>query len=178
MVRNIKRKFFCSIVAILTLVSGLSAQAGKESTSAPVPVQIGTARKVFISNGGGQSFETVLDQKVFNGGPDRPYNQFYADMKTWGRYDLVSSLADADLVLEISWSLADTGLRLPVLGELRLVVLDPKTHIKLWTLSEHVRGAVLLGNRDKNFDEAMNTVVSRTKNLSNLVPSPAGTASK
>lgn len=171
--RNIKQKFFCSIVAILTLVSGLRAQAGKDSPSAPVPVQIGTAHKVFISNGGGESFETVLDQKVFNGGPDRPYNQFYADMKAWGRYDFVSSPSDADLVLEISWSLADTGLRLPVLGELRLVVLDPKTHIKLWTLSEYVRGAILIGNRDKNFDESMNTVVSRMKNLSNLVPSPA-----
>ncbi len=176
--RNIKRKFFCSIVAILTLVAGLSAQAGKDSPSAPVPVQIGTARRVFISNGGGESFQTVLDQKVFNGGPDRPYNQFYAAMKAWGRYDLASSASDADLVLEISWSLTDTGLRLPVLGELRLVVLDPRTHIKLWTLSEHVRGAILIGNRDKNFDESMNTVVNRMKNLSNLVPSPAGAASK
>ncbi|MFZ3266220.1 MAG: hypothetical protein WA172_19595 [Terriglobales bacterium] len=176
--KNIKRRFLCWSVAVLSLVSISNAQAGKDSTSAPVPVQIGTARKVFISNGGGQSFETVLDQEVFNGGPDRPYNQFYAAMKAWGRYDLASSPSDAELVLEISWSLADTGLRLPVLGELRLVVLDPKTHIKLWTLSEHVRGAVLLGNRDKNFDETMNNVVSRMKNLSNLVPSPAGAASK
>jgi len=177
-VGNIKRNLFCSIVAILSLVSILGAQSGKDSPSAPVPVQIGTARKIFISNGGGQSFATVLDQTVFNGGPDRPYNQLYAAMKAWGRYELAPSPADADLVLEISWSLADTGLRLPVLGELRLVVVDPKTPIKLWTLSEHVRGAILLGNRDKNFDEAMSTIVSRMKNLSNLVPSPAGVAGK
>jgi hypothetical protein len=177
-VRNIKQGSFWWIVAVMSLVSISSAQSGKESTSAPVPVQIGTARKIFISNGGGQSFATVLDQTVFNGGPDRPYNQFFAAMKAWGRYELAPSPADTDLVLEISWSLADTGLRLPVLGELRLVVLDPKTHIKLWTLSEHVRGAILLGNRDKNFDEAMNTVVSRMKNLSNLVPSPAAVPGK
>jgi hypothetical protein len=171
---NTKRKFLYGIVVVLSLASISFAQAGKDSVSAPVPVQIGTARRVFVSNGGGQSFETVIDQKVFNGGPDRPYNQFYAGMKAWGRYELVTSPVDADLVLEISWSLADTGLRLPVLGELRLVLVDPKTHIKLWTLSEHVRGAILIGNRDKNFDDAMNTVVSRMKNLSNLVPSPAG----
>ncbi len=176
--KNTNRKFLGWILALLSLASILNAQAGKDSVSAPVPVQIGTARKIFISNGGGQSFETVIDQKVFNGGSDRPYNQFYADMKAWGRYEFVTSPADADLVLEISWSLADTGLRLPVLGELRLVIVDPKTHIKLWTLSEHVRGALLLGNRDKNFDDAMNTVVSRMKNLSNLVPSPAGVAKK
>jgi hypothetical protein len=125
---------------------------------------------VFISNAGGESLETVIDETVFNGGPDRPYNQFYAAMKTWGRCELVSSPADADLVLEISWVLTDTGLRLPVLGQLRLVVIDPKTHVTLWNFTEYVRGAILLGNRDKNFDQAMNTVVARMKAL--MLPSP------
>jgi hypothetical protein len=94
-------------------------------------------------------------------------------MKSWGRYDLVSSPADADLVLEISWVLTDTGLRLPVLGQLRLVVIDPKTHVTLWNITEYVRGALLLSNRDKNFDQAMNTVVARMKGL--MAP-PAPTA--
>ena len=93
--------------------------------------------------------------------PDRPYNQFYAAMKDWGRCELVSSPSDADLVLEISWVLSDTGLRLPVLGQLRLVVIDPKTHVTLWNFTEYVRGAVLLGNRDKDFDHAMTTIVNR-----------------
>jgi hypothetical protein len=137
-----------------------------------VPAQIGTAQKVFISNAGGESLETVIDQTVFNGGPDRPYNEFYAAMKTWGRYELVSSPTDADLVLEVSWALSDTGLRLPVLGQLRLVIIDPKTHIMLWNLAEYVRGAVLLGNRDKNFDQAMNTIVARLKGLT-APPSPS-----
>jgi hypothetical protein len=92
-------------------------------------------------------------------------------MKSWGRYQLVSSPADADLVLEISWVLTDTGLRLPVLGQLRLVVLDPKTHVTLWNFTEYVRGAVLLSNRDKNFDQAMTTVVNRLKILA--VPTAA-----
>ena len=138
-----------------------------------MPAQIGISQKVFISNAGGESFETVIDQKVLNGGPDRPYNQFYAAMKAWGRYELVSSPADADLVLEISWALSDTGLRLPVLGQLRLVVVDPKTHIPLWSLTAYVRGALLLGNRDKNFDQAMTTIVNRMKNLATA---PATTA--
>jgi hypothetical protein len=134
-----------------------------------VPAQIGAAQKVFISNAGGESLETVIDETVFNGGPDRPYNEFYAAMKSWGRCELVSSPADADLVLEISWVLSDTGLRLPVLGQLRLVVIDPKTHVTLWNFTEYVRGAILLGNRDKNFDQAMNTVVGRLKSL--MLPS-------
>jgi hypothetical protein len=71
----------------------------------------------------------------------------------------------ADLVLEISWDLADTGLKLPVLGQLRLVVVDPKTQVTLWGFTEYVRGAILLGNRDKNFDPAMNIILGRMKQL-------------
>jgi hypothetical protein len=161
----IKLPAFCLTVAILGVFPGLNAQQAKGPAPAPVPAQISAAQKVFISNAGGESLETVIDETVFNGGPDRPYNQFYAAMKSWGRCELVSSPADADLVLEISWVLTDTGLRLPVLGQLRLVVIDPKTHVTLWNLTEYVRGAILLGNRDKNFDQAMNTVLGRLKTL-------------
>ncbi len=163
--RIFKLQAFWVMVAIMGFGAFLSAQQSKWPAPAPVPVQIAAAQKVFISNAGGESFETVIAQTVFNGGPDRPYNQFYAAMKGWGRYELVPSPEAADLVLEISWVLADTGLKLPVLGQLRLVVLDPKTHVALWSFTEYVRGAILLGNRDKNFDEAMNTVLGRMKQL-------------
>jgi hypothetical protein len=163
-----KSATFCLALAILASLPLLNAQKSKDPTPAPVPAQIAAARKVFISNAGGESFETVIDQTVFNGGPDRPYNQFYATVKDWGRCELVSSPSDADLVLEISWTLSDTGLRLPVLGQLRLAVIDPKTHVILWNFTEYVRGAMLLGNRDKNFDQAMTTIVNRLKIL--MVP--------
>jgi hypothetical protein len=171
---TIKLPTFCLAFAILTSLQLLSAQKSKEAVPAPpapVPAQIAAARKVFISNAGGESFETVIDQTVFNGGPDRPYNQFYAAVKDWGRCEIVSSPSDADLVLEISWVLSDTGLRLPVLGQLRLIVIDPKTHVTLWNFTEYVRGAILLGNRDKNFDQAMTTIVNRLKIL--MVPAAA-----
>ncbi len=167
--RTIKPLAFYLTVAILGLIQVLSAQQPKGPAPAPVPAQIVAAQKVFISNAGGESLETVIDETVFNGGPDRPYNEFYAAMKSWGRCELVSSPADADLILEISWALSDTGLRLPVLGQLRLVVIDPKTHVTLWNFTEYVRGAILLGNRDKNFDQAMNTVLGRLKSL--MLPS-------
>jgi hypothetical protein len=164
-------------VAILALVHVSTAQQAKGPSPAPVPPQIAAAQKAFISNAGGESFETVIDQNVFNGGPDRPYNQFYAAMKDWGRYELVSSPAEADLVFEISWVLTDTGLKLPVLGQLRLVVVDPKTRVTLWNITEYVRGAMLLGNRDKNFDQAMNTLIARMKSLA-ASPAPAPDAAR
>lgn len=171
---TIKLSILYLFVAIVELVTVANAQTAKAPLPAPVPMQIGAAQKVFISNAGGESFETIINQTVFDGGPDRPYNQFYAAMKKWGRYELVSAPTEADLVIEISWSLTDTGLRLPVLGELRLVMVDPKTHVTLWTFVEHVRGAMLLGNRDKNFDQAMNTVVKRLKDLVAQPTTPAG----
>jgi hypothetical protein len=170
---TIRRIVFFVMFAIVTFPLALNAQQSKGPAPAPVPAQIGSSQKVFISNAGGESFETVIEQIVFNGGPDRPYNEFYAAVQGWGRYDLVSSPADADLVFEISWALTDTGLKLPVLGQLRLQVIDPKTHVTLWSLTEYVRGAILLGNRDKNFDQSMATIVSRLKKLAVSPSAPA-----
>lgn len=164
-------------VVLLSVVSGAFCQQARGPAPAPVPPQIYTARRVFISNAGGESFENVIEQTVFDGGPDRPYNEFYAAMKDWGRYEIVSSPADADLVFEVSWALTDVALKLPVLGQLRVVVIDPKTHVTLWNLTQYVRGAVLLSNRDKNFDQAMTTVMNRLKILA-TAPSDAGTSQK
>jgi hypothetical protein len=168
-----KLRAFCTVFAILGYASLSGAQQSKEAVPASIPPQIASSHKVFVSNGGGESFEAVIGQTVFNGGPDRPYNQFYAAMKEWGRYELVPAPTDSDLVLEVSWALSDTGLRLPVLGQLRLIVIDPKTHTILWTFTQYVRGAVLLGNRDRNFDQAMTTVVNHLK----LLAAPAAAAS-
>jgi hypothetical protein len=56
-------------------------------------------------------------------------------------------------------------------------VIDPKTRITLWNIPEYVRGAVRLGNREQNFDQAMSTVVDRVKTLM-LGPSPIPSQSK
>jgi hypothetical protein len=171
------RKLLFVLMAILASPLVLFGQKTQLPPAAPVPPQIAASKKIFIANGGGESFETVFDQVVFNGGPDRPYNQFYEKMKALGQHELVSSPSEADLVLEISWVLSDTGLgRLPILGQLRLAIVDSRTRIVLWTLNEYVRGAMLLGNRDKNFDQAMKIIVDRLKTL--MAPSPATANSK
>lgn len=160
-------------VAILVLAPVLRAEQFKAPANAPVPPQIAAAHSIFIANAGGESLDQITDQTVFNGGPDRPYNEFYAAMQTWGHYQIVSSPAAADLIFQISWNLSDTGLKLPVLGQLRLLVIDPKTNATLWSFTEYVRGAILLGNRDKNFDYAMTSVVNRMKALEAPAPTVA-----
>src|SRR5579871_6507605 len=89
---------FCLALAFTAFTPTAKAQQSKGITPAPIPAQIGAAKKVFVSNAGGESFGTVMEQTVFNGGPDRPYNQFYTGLDGWHRYDLVSSPSDADIV--------------------------------------------------------------------------------
>ncbi len=163
---------------LLSVAPASFSQQPRGFVPAPVPSQIYAAKRVFISNAGGESFENIIEQTVFDGGPDRPYNQFYAAMNDWGRYELVTSPADADLVLEVSWALTDVDLRLPVLGQLRVTVIDPKTHITLWNLTQYVRGAVLLSNRDKNFDQAITTITNRLKILATAPSADAATSQK
>lgn len=146
-----------------------NAQQPKVTAPAPVPRQIAEAKKIFISNGGGDSFETVINQTVFSGGPDRPYNQFYAAMEAWGKYKLVTSPSDADVIFQISWRLTGPEMRLD-LAQLQLVIIDPQSQTKLWTLNEFVRGARLLSNRDKEFDHSMTALVTRLKKLTEPIP--------
>jgi hypothetical protein len=174
----IKLRSLPLVLAFLVCAPGIAARRVDKSPMAPAPAppQIAAAQKVFISNGGGIDIDNAGGLTVIKGGPDRPFNEFYAAMTSWGRYDLVSTPSDADLVLEISFALSDTGLQqwqmqgafsanVTVLGPLRLTILDPKTHVVLWTIVEYVPAAILLGNRDKNFDESMNTLVGRLKKL-------------
>jgi hypothetical protein len=135
---------------MLPLVPALHAQA----PVAPLPSQIFTAKKAIISNAGDD-----FDSSLWSGGPDRAYNEFYAAMKSWGRYDLVGVPGDADIVLEFSL----IGTPLPN-ALFRVVLLDPKTHVVLWTVSEGIPLG-LKKTRDKGFDDAIEKLVGDLKAL-------------
>ncbi len=94
-----KSTFIFSLVVATALLLVPFAD-GQKSTDAPapVPVQITRGKKVFISNAGGDT------NYLYSGGPDCLYNQFYAAIQSWGRYQLVAGPGDADLVLAISFS--------------------------------------------------------------------------
>ena len=138
------------IAILLPRVPALLAQA----PAAPIPSQILTAKKVFISNAGGE-----YDAGIWSGGRERSYNEFYAAMKSWGRYELVSSPGDADLVFQV-------GLRyFTTFPRFKLTVLDPKTQIALWTFVEIVPIDGSQKNRNKNFDNGIDQLVSDLKAL-------------
>lgn len=173
------------VVASLTILFGIAgvceAQKGKkaeETPQAPIPAQILSAKKVFIANGGGD--ESRFESQPYTGGPDRLYNEFYAAMKSWGRYELVSSPAEAELVFEVNLTVvqvqktgfhsADGDAYDP---QFRLKIRDVQTHATLWGLTEHAQPAILQDNRDKNFENALYWIVFELKKIAGPTNSAA-----
>ncbi|MGA7223993.1 MAG: hypothetical protein WBX16_14115 [Candidatus Acidiferrales bacterium] len=163
-------------------VSSRAQTQSQASAAAPVPAQILSAKNVFISNGGGASDPYTGRYGDFSGGPDRAYNELYAALKTFPKYTLVSAPSDADLVFDISFSEfpvqqeASKGSTTVADAKFRLVVLDPKTHMTLWTITEYAGGAILEGNREKNYVQAMGRVVADLQALTSSTPPGAAAA--
>jgi hypothetical protein len=158
-----------AMFAVITLLSWsfLKAQEPSAALAAPVPPRIASAKKAFISNAGEQ--RNPSGDLNFSGGPDRVYNQFYAAMKDWGRYELVPDPADADLVLEIRLADIPQG----SYNELRLTLLDPRTRVTLWTFSEHAEYAGRQKTREASLDRALSLI---SDDLKKLVAGPTAAA--
>ena len=150
------------------------AQQSSETPAAPVPVQIASARKAFIFNAGQESSFRAVHDQWYSGGPNRTYNQFYAAMKDWGRYELVSAPAEADLVFEISFNTRSESVM--ETWQIKLLIVDLKTGIPLWTLTKYPEPAGMAKNRERNYNAAMTALMDDLKNL--VAPAPAGSQSQ
>ena len=174
--RHFRIAAVCLAFAMLQLPLSMAQSKPMAAPAAPVPSQILAAKRVFIANAGAE--QPWYDNAQFSGGPDRAYNQLYAALKSWGRYELVGAPADADLLFEIQFICpptvaagnqgGDSLAGRPFDPQLRLVIRDPKTNALLWVFSERAQWAVLQGNRDKNFDQALGRIVSDVQGL--MVP--------
>lgn len=139
----------------LFLSSPAMASKPAQPSAAPIPIQITTAKKVFISYREGDADP---------GAPNLTYNEFYALMKAWGKYELMKAPLDADLVFEIRYvsGVSDT--------QLVLTIVDPKTHIVLWPFVQHVEHSSRESGRRKKFDEAMEDLIGDLKKLTSQAP--------
>jgi hypothetical protein len=149
------------------------AQGKQQGEPAPIPTQISTAKKVFIANAGGD--DPGVLEPLFSGGPDRAYNQFHAAMKSAAHYELVGSPAEADLLFEVRFTVIPDKRPSGIWGTngtgdandavFRLEVRDPKMNALLWAYNEHMEWAILQGNRNKNFDQALARLVADVAGL-------------
>jgi hypothetical protein len=150
------------LAILLPAASILFAQTASVAPAAPIPSQILTAKKVFISNA-----VSGIDPKIWSGGPAQPYNELYAAIKSWGRYELVAAPGEADMVLQISFDtpmsvMSGNSISSP---QIKLLLLDPKTHIILWRLDEESSTAHMTNGRDKCLVDAINKLVVDLKAL-------------
>lgn len=161
---------FTGLALPILQASFLAAQKTQPATAAPIPAQILSAKKVFIANAGGE--ERSYEDPRF-GAPERAYNQFYDAIKSWGHFEIVSAPAEADLILQIAFTVPQAeqsvtkgnSLGTPFDPQLRLEVRDPKSNTLLWGFTEHAQWAILQGNRDRNFDQALAKVVGQLQKI-------------
>jgi hypothetical protein len=160
---------FHVVSAVVSMLAARSAVAQLATTaSAPVPSVITSAQRVFISNAGSDSYLPVAR---YSGGPNRFYNELYAGIRSWGRFTLTDSPANAEVVYEARFTS-------PVVGkgprgtsdfvydpQLNLSLLDPQTRVVLWSLTEHIAPARTASGDDKNFDSAVARILTRVKGL-------------
>jgi hypothetical protein len=152
---------------LVFLVGGsvLCAQEKPVPPVAPIPVQIITAKKVFIANGGVDAMSLAAFRRAKE--PGEPYNQFYMAMKSWGRFELVATPGEANLVLQLSFTapIADCIKVTSYQPQLTLAIFDRDTHFRLWTFTEPVEGAYRKATWDKNVKEGIDSLMDDLKQL-------------
>lgn len=158
--RNIvKCLVFCAVVGFC--ISNMWSQQPAVVPPAPVPSQILHAKKIFVVNAEGDNDPRFTR---YTGGPTAVYDRFYADLKDLGRFEMVSAPADADLVLQVT--LAEFAV-LSGYPRFRLAIIDPKTNILLWTISEPVDPAFLAKTASRNIAQSLARL---TQDVSLLIP--------
>src|SRR5579864_4927055 len=152
-----------TFIAFTASVPAMIAQTQQpaQAPAAPLPVQLMNAKRIFIANGAGDNDPSITR---YTNGPDGLYNQFYADMKALGRFDLVSSSTDADVVLELMVDYAVFNQQVPY-PRFRVEVRDSRSNVLLWSLSEPVNGAILAKSGRKNVAQALSKLADDLKKL-------------
>lgn len=161
------------VLGAILLSPGLAATKDKKKDVpvAPLPAVIVNAKKIFLSNGGGSNLA---------------YDAFYAKMKEWGKYEIVGSPEEADLIVELSYRVEDKGTRVwsstntnnnttqvhssqIVDPQLILTIYDAKTKNSLWSETDHRRLARMEKNREK---ETVNSAQRLVDDLKKRVTVP------
>ncbi len=164
-----KRILILSLVLLLIPVV-LSAKQRKDVPPAPLPEAILNAKKIFLANGGGSNLA---------------YDAFYAKMKDWGRFQIVGSPDEADVIMELAYKVDDHGTRVwsttntynnttqvhsaqLVDPQVILTVFDGKNKQLLWSTTDHRRLARREGNREKETINSAERIADLLKNRSEL----------
>ena len=148
---------------LFSTVVAVAQQPSYMTEVGPVPPALSLAKTIFVSNAGSDS---GLFPEPFTGDPNRTYSEFYYLLHATGAFELVSDPAQADIVVELRLTAPYGPIRYDKssgtadpLPMFRLVVYDRKTHYILWTENQSIDSALTQKNHDRNFDEALRSIL-------------------
>lgn len=156
------------IAVLMFLFSSLISVAQKSRKDvplAPLPEAVVGAKKVFLANGGGS---------------DLAFDRFYADVKEWGRWELVGSPESADLIVELAYRVDNGGTRVWSASNAEagttqvfsaqildphcvLTIFDGKSRTSLWATVDHARLARREKSREKELINSADRLASQLK---------------
>jgi hypothetical protein len=160
----------CLSLPLFTVACLRVAPPPSPPPSPDVIARVTSAKKIFLSNGGEEQ------QFVQNipGGPNEAYNELYASLKQWGRFQLVASPAQADLIFEIR----GTERSAEVAGNpgsaqgvtyfpafLNLSILDPSTQSSLYAITIWAGRDTTIPKGKIAFTKSIGTLTDRIKTI-------------
>jgi hypothetical protein len=126
----------CIVGALLLVVAPrLSAQA----TPSHIPTQIASARTVFLSNNLGAPLADT----------DKIFNEIYAGVQQLNRFSIVTDPQTADLLMQFNLVNTD-NIRFGTVQTITLQIIDPKTQVILWSVSDSGQTKAIYSSQDRN----------------------------
>jgi hypothetical protein len=173
------RKLLQGALFFAFLLTSLSSRASdkhrKDVPEAPLPASVVSAKKIFLTNGGGSALA---------------FDEFYSKMKEWGRFEIVGSPSTADIVVDLRYFVEDDGTRVSsytntytgqtqvvshrvVDPQLSVNIYDAKTKDLLWSVTDHRRLARREKNREK---ETINSADRLIDGMKERIAAPTSTS--
>jgi hypothetical protein len=146
----------------------------KNIPGAPLPATVVNARKVFLLDG------QTTAQGLTKNGNALAFDTLYTEMKSWGKYELVDSRNDADIVIELQYRPYSDGSRsfglynpsthtvqtrsVTIPGaDFALVLYEAKSKEQLWSVSDACGLARLVKNQQKEVIKSIGRLVEGFK---------------
>lgn len=171
------KKMIILSALLFAICLNASAKPKKIVPEAPIPDFIVRAQRVFVTNGGGNPLA---------------FDEFYSQIKTWGRYQLVGSPSEAQVIIELKYFVEDHGTHVSsytntytgqtqvvshemIDPQLQVNIYDAKTKDLLWSVTDHRRLARLEKNREKESVNSADRLAAGLKvrvEVSTTTPTP------
>lgn len=153
-------------------------KSAKNIPVAPLPSAVSHAKRVYLLDG------QTTSQYLTKNGNALAFDTLYADMKDWGKYEIVDSPKTADIVVELQYRPYSDGSRSYGVynsssktvqtydadsagADFALVIYDAASRGQLWSASDQVGFARFVSNQRKEVVKSIGRLVEDLKSRTN-----------